>query len=305
MQTPQPPAQPGAAASWRKREARALPRAGGQRTECAGDADDQHHQRGVRRRRRAPPRRRRPASPRRPTASAPWRAAPAGSDASTAWLRESDQVPNPAEATAAHMHSTPAITMASQYEAGRRSARRLRGLGLGAGSAPGEAGEVRQRRQARHQGQQVGCGLRGAAAGWARPAAREGRRRRAGRLRGKRDRGRDRLPERDADRVPQRCLARVGPAAAPGAATRKPLMMASVAGASATATARSVVTDSDTRYLSWPGRGDDVASRGVQRHVALAVGALDDRRREAVEVGHRGVGGLPGEQLLAVDDSRG
>ncbi len=45
---------------------------------------------------------------------------------STVWLWESDQVPNPAEATAAHMHTTPAINMASQYEAGRRPARPAR-----------------------------------------------------------------------------------------------------------------------------------------------------------------------------------
>jgi hypothetical protein len=41
----------------------------------------------------------------------------------TVCVWESDQVPNPAEATAAHTHSTPAINMASQYESGRRSAR--------------------------------------------------------------------------------------------------------------------------------------------------------------------------------------
>lgn len=41
----------------------------------------------------------------------------------TVWLWESDQVPNPAEATAAHTHTTPAISMASQYESGRRSER--------------------------------------------------------------------------------------------------------------------------------------------------------------------------------------
>src|SRR5438309_1459621 len=39
---------------------------------------------------------------------------------------------------------------------------------------------------------------------------------------------------------------------AAGAATRNPLMMASVAGASATACVRSVVTASETRYLSCP-----------------------------------------------------
>ncbi|CAG7145126.1 hypothetical protein PICSAR214_02127 [Mycobacterium avium subsp. paratuberculosis] len=41
-------------------------------------------------------------------------------------------------------------------------------------------------------------------------------------------------------------------ALAPGTVTRNPLTMASVAGASATATARSVVTASETRYLSGP-----------------------------------------------------
>src|SRR5689334_22432778 len=41
-------------------------------------------------------------------------------------------------------------------------------------------------------------------------------------------------------------------AVAPGAVTRNPLMMASVAGPSATAVAASVVTANDTRYLSGP-----------------------------------------------------
>ena len=40
------------------------------------------------------------------------------------WLRESDQVPNPADTTAAHTHSTPAINMGSQYESVRGSAGR-------------------------------------------------------------------------------------------------------------------------------------------------------------------------------------
>src|SRR6185437_2487033 len=39
---------------------------------------------------------------------------------------------------------------------------------------------------------------------------------------------------------------------AAGAVTRNPLVIASVAGASATACVRSVVTDSETRYLSCP-----------------------------------------------------
>src|SRR5689334_7937749 len=73
-------------------------------------------------------------------------------------LWASDQVPNPAEATAAHMHSTPAISMGSQYEPGHRPAhpapcRRCRPLVL-------QEREVRQRGQARHHGQQAGGALR-------------------------------------------------------------------------------------------------------------------------------------------------
>src|SRR5271154_6804970 len=44
---------------------------------------------------------------------------------SMAWLCESDQVPNPADATAAHTQSTPAINMVSQYESDLESARRV------------------------------------------------------------------------------------------------------------------------------------------------------------------------------------
>ncbi len=43
------------------------------------------------------------------------------------WLCASDQLPNPADATAAHMQSTPAINMASQYEFGREAACRVTG----------------------------------------------------------------------------------------------------------------------------------------------------------------------------------
>ena len=46
---------------------------------------------------------------------------------SMVWLWERDQVPNPAEATAAHTQSTPAINMASQYEFGREAACRVTG----------------------------------------------------------------------------------------------------------------------------------------------------------------------------------
>jgi hypothetical protein len=42
-------------------------------------------------------------------------------------LWDSDQAPNPAEATAAHMHNTPAINMASQYEPDSLPARRAPG----------------------------------------------------------------------------------------------------------------------------------------------------------------------------------
>ena len=51
------------------------------------------------------------------------------------------------------------------------------------------------------------------------------------------------------------------------------------------------------------GRRDDVAARGVQRHGVLAVGALDERRRHAAEIGQRPVGGPPRRQLLAVDEA--
>jgi hypothetical protein len=90
------------------------------------------------------------------TAAANWVGAMARSASavvSTAWLCESDQVPNPAEATAAETHSTPAINMGSRYEAGGRSAPRGSTARIGAESAALEEGEVRQRRQARNQGQ--------------------------------------------------------------------------------------------------------------------------------------------------------
>src|SRR6185437_828750 len=59
------------------------------------------------------------------TAAANWVGAMARSASAVApkfRLCASDQVPNPAEATAAHMHSTPAISMASQYEPDYRPA---------------------------------------------------------------------------------------------------------------------------------------------------------------------------------------
>jgi len=62
---------------------------------------------------------------------------------STVWLWESDQVPNPAEAAAAHTHSTPAISMASQYESGHRSARPAPQAPIGAEFALVEEAEVR------------------------------------------------------------------------------------------------------------------------------------------------------------------
>ena len=55
------------------------------------------------------------------------------------------------------------------------------------------------------------------------------------------------------------------------------------------------------QVLVRPGGDDDVAPRGVERHLVLPVGALDERRRQAVVVGERGVGVAPGRQLLAVD----
>src|SRR5690349_19147474 len=93
------------------------------------------------------------------TAAANWVGAIARSANAVApkfWLCASDQVPNPAEATAAHMHSTPAISMGSQYEPGRRPAHRAprdvgvvvsaggtRSSAAGAGPAPWPAGSAR------------------------------------------------------------------------------------------------------------------------------------------------------------------
>ena len=77
----------------------------------------------------------------------------------------------------------------------------------------------------------------------------------------------------------------------PGTLTLKPLTIASVAPAAATTWSTLVVTASDTRYLSGPTVAMTWRRDVFSVIVVLAVGALDDRRRHAAEVGQRSVGG--------------
>jgi len=63
------------------------------------------------------------------------------------WLCVSDQLPNPADATAAHIQSSPAINMASQYESGREAACRVPGALVDGESVLGPEVKVRQRWQ--------------------------------------------------------------------------------------------------------------------------------------------------------------
>ncbi len=100
----------------------ALPRPRGQRADRARNADDHHHQGGV------PGRGHRHHSPAASITAAAncvgaiARSASAVGSAVGVW--HSDQLPNRADAAAAHMHSTPARNIRSPYEAADESAHR-------------------------------------------------------------------------------------------------------------------------------------------------------------------------------------